>query len=377
VETLENRSVPSATTFVFHLDPAHSHLSVSGTITAGKLGPFQLKPQQVGSLRASISGSIQASVDLATHKIRFMAAGTSLVAVDDFNASPGANGAAGKAPAALAAFVAGSKPAPFRVDLAFRDGVGTLSTARALTLSSASNPTFPSTETVGLRSTAIDFRPSGAATGLLSPGRVSLAGKFSGNHAAAPGQLQSLGNDAFRIVVPIRALVETVSHGTTTILTFDGTLTGTARVAPVITAPTATQHVPRDKTLVFSMTDHNVVCVADQAGGSQTVTLTASHGVLKLSELAGLTVHGNGTGQVTACGSVARINAALDGLTFTPERGFQGNAALEVTARDGHDGSAADTVKVVVTSAAMPARKLHGGHLVVSSGTIPLDDSAT
>src|SRR5262249_33510889 len=134
LESMEDRCVPSATTLVFHLDPAHSHLTASGSINAGPLGQFALKAQQAGSLRTSISGAITASVDLAAHTISFDSAGTSLVAANGHVASPGINGDDGTAPAAIAGVVSAKTPVAFAVDLALRDGVGTLSTDTPLTL---------------------------------------------------------------------------------------------------------------------------------------------------------------------------------------------------------------------------------------------------
>jgi hypothetical protein len=368
LQTLEGRSVPSATLFVFHVDPMHSQLTASGSIQAGMLGQLDVQAQKAGSLTTPISGTIQASVDLTAHQLRFLADGTSLIAASDHSVSPGVNGAAGSAPADIGGFVAGSAPVPFRVDLALRDGIGTLSTARPLSLRGGNDLTFPSTETVGLRSAFLDARPSGAATAFFSPGRINLAGKHGGDHAAMPGQLLSLGDGAFRIIVPIHVRLSATLHGTTTTLAFDGTITGTSNFAPVITAPT-TQHTPANMDLIFLKAHHNGLAVADKDGDRQTVQLTAGHGTLMLGRHTGLSVRGDETGQVTVSGSIAQINAALNGLTFMPAKGFQGNATIKVTDQDGHGGMADTTIKVVVTPAVMPARKLPGGYLGAADGT--------
>ena len=51
-------------------------------------------------------------------------------------------------------------------------------------------------------------------------------------------------------------------------------------------------------------------------GGNETVTLGVLHGTLKLTPTSGLTVTGNDTSSVTVTGSVANINAALNGMTY-------------------------------------------------------------
>ncbi|MBX9628069.1 MAG: tandem-95 repeat protein [Gemmataceae bacterium] len=129
--------------------------------------------------------------------------------------------------------------------------------------------------------------------------------------------------------------------------------------APVNAVPAA-QTVREDTPLVFSAATGNRVTVADvDAGeGPVRITLGATNGTLRLSTTAGLTVTAgaNGTATVTVEGTVAALNAALDGLAFTPSPNYYGGAVLTVTTDDlGHSGdggalSDVDTVAVTVTA---------------------------
>ena len=77
---------------------------------------------------------------------------------------------------------------------------------------------------------------------------------------------------------------------------------------------------------------------ADSTGDSlATVTLAVDHGALSLHGVDGLTmIAGTGTNDtaMTFQGTLASINAALDGLVFTPTTDFRGQAVLTITSRD-------------------------------------------
>src|SRR6476660_2183356 len=75
------------------------------------------------------------------------------------------------------------------------------------------------------------------------------------------------------------------------------------------------------------------------------VALTGTNGTLTLSQTTGLSFvfsDGNGTGAgdgtadatMTFRGTLASVNAALNGLTFTPTAGFSGGATLTITSND-------------------------------------------
>src|SRR5439155_23447019 len=103
----------------------------------------------------------------------------------------------------------------------------------------------------------------------------------------------------------------------------------------------------------------NLISVGDvDAGGGQIqVTLTATNGTLTLAGLTGLTfTTGDGTSDATMTftGTLVDINAALDGMAFTPTLHYNGAASVQITTDDqGNSGiggalSGSDTVNIAV-----------------------------
>ncbi len=129
--------------------------------------------------------------------------------------------------------------------------------------------------------------------------------------------------------------------------------------APQLAAPAA-DSTPEDTTLVFSTAGGNAISVSDvdAAGSPLTLNLSVANGALTLASIAGLTFSG-GDGSADAAmsftGDAASINAALDGLMFTPSQDFHGNVALNMMLSDnGNTGAggtlmAAGSVSVTVT----------------------------
>jgi hypothetical protein len=71
------------------------------------------------------------------------------------------------------------------------------------------------------------------------------------------------------------------------------------------------------------------------------VSLKVVHGKLTLARKAGLTfVTGDGTSDSTMTfkGTIASVNAALDGLLYVPDKGFTGSDNLSITANDRGSG---------------------------------------
>jgi VCBS repeat-containing protein len=137
--------------------------------------------------------------------------------------------------------------------------------------------------------------------------------------------------------------------------TFDKLFTVTVtnvNEAPTIAAP-ASAFVLQNTNLTF--TDISVADV-DVGGGQLTVALTATHGTLTLGSTAGLSgLSGNNTAAVGFSGTLAAVNAALNGLTFHPEANYSGPASLGINVNDqGNTGtggslSAARTVAINVS----------------------------
>jgi hypothetical protein len=122
-----------------------------------------------------------------------------------------------------------------------------------------------------------------------------------------------------------------------------GATTFAISVNPINDAPAT--GLPGDQTmlagtaLVFSAANGNAIVVADADAGAAPVrvTLAASHGTLTLSGTAGLGFSvGNGTNAstMTFTGTIADVNAALDGLRFTPALSFVGVAGLSMSVDD-------------------------------------------
>ncbi|HKY42980.1 MAG TPA: SBBP repeat-containing protein [Pyrinomonadaceae bacterium] len=136
----------------------------------------------------------------------------------------------------------------------------------------------------------------------------------------------------------------------------------TVTVNPVNDAPVSNVPGPQstspNSALIFSIINGNPISIADVDAGSAAVqaTLTTTNGILALSTTAGLTfTTGDGTADTTMTftGSIAAINAAIDGLRYDPAAGFSGVASVSITTNDlgnsGAGGPLSDTDTVLVT----------------------------
>src|SRR5262249_40276334 len=100
--------------------------------------------------------------------------------------------------------------------------------------------------------------------------------------------------------------------------------------------------VDEDTSLVFGAAHGNAITLSDidANGGTESLTLNVLHGALTLATEANLSVTGDGTGAVALSGTVADIDAALDGLAYLPAANYFGADTLTVTADDnGNSGS--------------------------------------
>lgn len=145
------------------------------------------------------------------------------------------------------------------------------------------------------------------------------------------------------------------AHEDTTTVTLEVTAVNDA---PVNAVPAA-QSVDQDGILVFSTGNGNVISVSDvdAGGGTIQVTLTATNGLLTLGSTTGLlfTVgDGAADGTMTFTGTIAAINAALNGLAFVPAAGYNGLASLQISSNDlgltgaGGPQEANDTISITV-----------------------------
>lgn len=127
--------------------------------------------------------------------------------------------------------------------------------------------------------------------------------------------------------------------GNATIIATAGNISGSASASLLddlaVSVPPSQSTAPT-LPLVFSTADPIFVTDTDAATQSVPLTLTLSGtgGVISLSELNGLSLSaGTGTNDITVSvtGTLAAINASLQGLKFTPDPGFAGDATLAVT----------------------------------------------
>lgn len=111
-----------------------------------------------------------------------------------------------------------------------------------------------------------------------------------------------------------------------------------SRLLLTVTAP-ASAFVLQNSTLVFSPANNNSITVTgllafhNNRQVNPSLSLSVSHGTLTLGSLTGLIINAgsNGTASMTLTGTAKNINAALDGLTYTPTFGFSGDDSLVVS----------------------------------------------
>ena len=107
---------------------------------------------------------------------------------------------------------------------------------------------------------------------------------------------------------------------------------------PVNSVPGA-QSTNENTPLTFSTAGGNGISISDPdaSGGAEQVTLTVSDGNLSLAGTSGLSFStGTGTGNATMTftGTLANINAALNGLTYTPTSAYVGTDHLQISTND-------------------------------------------
>ena len=59
----------------------------------------------------------------------------------------------------------------------------------------------------------------------------------------------------------------------------------------------------------------------------------------------------NGTGAITVSGTIANLNAALNGLTYTPAGNFSGSDSLKLSIKDGDGQTASKSIAITVQKA--------------------------
>jgi hypothetical protein len=129
--------------------------------------------------------------------------------------------------------------------------------------------------------------------------------------------------------------------------------------APINSVPGA-QSVNEDTTLTFSAGNGNAITISDidVGSGNETVTLTVTNGTLALGSHAGLVSFSpDNAASITLTGTVANVNAAMDGLTYHGNLNFNGTETLVVSTNDngntGAGGPQIDSDPVTINVAAV------------------------
>jgi len=196
---------------------------------------------------------------------------------------------------------------------------------------------------------------------------------ITGNYNSGTGVLTLTGTSsvanyqtALRSVTYQNSSENPTSSRTVTFTANDGTNTGSATRGITITAvndaPVNTVPGPQSTNVntALAFSGGNQISIADVDAGTNAVqvTLTATNGTLTLSTTVGLAFTvGDGTADVTMTftGTIANINTALSGMTFTPTNGFNGAATVTITTNDqgnsGTGGALTDTDVVNITVA--------------------------
>ena len=107
--------------------------------------------------------------------------------------------------------------------------------------------------------------------------------------------------------------------------------------APINILPQNTQAVNENDNLVFSQNNGNAISIKDLdiGSGNATINLNVTNGDLALNSSAtGVVVSSQNKGYITVTGTIANLNNALNGLIYTPDPNFSGNAELTITTND-------------------------------------------
>ncbi|UBF25722.1 DUF4347 domain-containing protein [Kovacikia minuta CCNUW1] len=103
--------------------------------------------------------------------------------------------------------------------------------------------------------------------------------------------------------------------------------------APVNNLPAGPFNTNEDTALVFSGANKISISDADTSNNIQ-VTLNATNGTVALGSTSNVTVTGDNSNTVTVTGSIADINAALNGLSFNPTANYNGIASIQIVTND-------------------------------------------
>ena len=206
----------------------------------------------------------------------------------------------------------------------------------------------------------LSFVNTATITGSFAGDTLTLTGSDTlANYAAALQAVQYVNTSDAPSTLQ-RTITWTVNDGAGNSNTQNTTLDITAtNDAPINSVPAA-QTVGEDTPLTFSTAGSNAITIADSDADPDDVqvTLNVANGTAALNPaaIAALTtLNGDGTNTVIATGTIAELNAALDGMTFTAVSNYTGAAAIQIVTDDlGNNPSGAlsdvDSVAINVTA---------------------------
>ncbi len=150
-------------------------------------------------------------------------------------------------------------------------------------------------------------------------------------------------------------------------------------VGPSASVPGA-QSIDEDQPLVFSTATSNTITISDPDAGNDDIeaTFTVTGGVI-LVGTSNVTVEGNESASVVITGSQTQINAALEGMTFTPTAHLNGTAAgliqidIDDLGHSGHGGSRTGANSVTINIAPIndaPTLFLPSDQSILEDGTL-------
>ncbi len=180
-------------------------------------------------------------------------------------------------------------------------------------------------------------------TGITSLVSVSTSG-LGGN---ADSFNPSISPDGSVVTFETKATNLNLVSGSTDGTHFQVVMAHLTDAAPINTVP-GQQSVNEDQALTFA--GGNAVSVADADDTSLSVKLSVGHGAVTLSSLSGLTVTAgsNNSASITVSGSIASINAALNGLKYQGATNFNGSDTLTVASTDSSTVTTSSTVAITV-----------------------------
>lgn len=148
--------------------------------------------------------------------------------------------------------------------------------------------------------------------------------------------------------------------------------------APTIAFP-PTASTFKNQSITFSSTNGNAISIGDvdAAGLPVQVTLNVGNGTISLGSSSGVTIVSDDGTNVVLEGTIADLNAAFDGLVWSPTTGVSGATSLAITVDDlGNTGAASEsataTINITVINQ-LPIASTGGPYYISEGESVLLD----